>query len=44
MTDPVKIEKEQVRQGETSGRMRKVVVCSTVLSIAVISAAVYFSA
>lgn len=44
MNDQVEIEKEQARQGEASGRMRKVVIISTLLAICVVPVAVYFSA
>ncbi|MEQ8708650.1 MAG: hypothetical protein RIC36_06630 [Rhodospirillales bacterium] len=43
MTDQIKVDQEKARQGETSGRMRKVVISSTVLAVVVVAAAVYFS-
>tara|TARA_R110002110_G_scaffold3670_6_gene19000 strand:- start:1478 stop:1657 length:180 start_codon:yes stop_codon:yes gene_type:complete len=42
MNDQVEIEKEHVRQGEASGRMRKVVIISTLLAICIVPVAVYF--
>lgn len=33
MNDRIELEKEQARQGETSGRMRKVLMISTALAI-----------